>query len=150
MVKGRWSQAFLNRGTTACVLSLSDEMNHPPPGPISAVEFSLRPRFEIPWRRERPPSLVFLLGESHGQRSLTGCSPWGYSPWGCKELDTTEQLTVSSEKCLFLISMVWGGLDLHRSLHQQLLPRGHAQVNSLTLEIGTRGLPFQGHLLRQD
>ena len=28
---------------------------------------------------------VFLLGESHGQRSLAGCSPWG-----CKELDTTE------------------------------------------------------------
>ena len=32
------------------------------------------------------PTLVFLLGESHGQRSLVG-----YSPWGCKELDTTEQ-----------------------------------------------------------
>ena len=30
---------------------------------------------------------VFLLGESHGQRSLVG-----YSPWGHKELDTTEQL----------------------------------------------------------
>ena len=28
---------------------------------------------------------VFLLGESHGQRSLAG-----YSPWGCKELDATE------------------------------------------------------------
>ena len=30
---------------------------------------------------------VFLPGESHGQRSLVG-----YSPWGCKESDTTEQL----------------------------------------------------------
>ena len=29
----------------------------------------------------------FLLGESHGQRSLVG-----YSPWGHKESDTTEQL----------------------------------------------------------
>ena len=28
---------------------------------------------------------VFLAGESHGQRSLVG-----YSPWGCKESDTTE------------------------------------------------------------
>ena len=28
---------------------------------------------------------VFLPGESHGQRSLAG-----YSPWGCKESDTTE------------------------------------------------------------
>ena len=31
---------------------------------------------------------VFLPGEFHGQRSLAG-----YSPWGCKELATTEQLT---------------------------------------------------------
>ena len=30
---------------------------------------------------------VFLPGESHGQRSLAG-----YSPWGHKESDTTEQL----------------------------------------------------------
>jgi len=28
---------------------------------------------------------VFLPGEFHGQRSLAG-----YSPWGCKESDTTE------------------------------------------------------------
>ena len=34
---------------------------------------------------------VFLPGESHGQRSLASYSPWaGYSPWGRKELDTTE------------------------------------------------------------
>ena len=32
-------------------------------------------------------SSVFLPGESHGQRSLVG-----YSPWGRKELDTTEQI----------------------------------------------------------
>ena len=31
---------------------------------------------------------MFLPGESHGQRSLTG-----YDPWGHKESDTTEQLT---------------------------------------------------------
>ena len=29
----------------------------------------------------------FLLGESHGQRSLVGCSPWGH-----RETDTTESL----------------------------------------------------------
>ena len=33
---------------------------------------------------------VFLPGESHGQRNLAG-----YSPWGCKELDTTEQLSMT-------------------------------------------------------
>ena len=33
-------------------------------------------------------SPVFLPGELHGQKSLVG-----YSPWGLKELDTTERLT---------------------------------------------------------
>ena len=40
---------------------------------------------KIPWRRAWQPILVFFPGESHGQRSLAG-----YSPWGRKELDTTE------------------------------------------------------------
>ena len=46
--------------------------------------------------REEQPTLVFLPGEFHGQRSLTG-----YSPWGHKESDTTEQLTLPFwETCL--------------------------------------------------
>ena len=40
---------------------------------------------KIPWRRKWQPTLVFLLGKSCGQRSLVGHSPWGH-----KELDTTE------------------------------------------------------------
>ena len=36
---------------------------------------------------EKQPTPVLLPGESHGQRSLVG-----YSPWGRKELDTTERL----------------------------------------------------------
>ena len=32
---------------------------------------------EIPWRRAWQPTPGFLPGESHGQRSLVGCSPWG-------------------------------------------------------------------------
>ena len=32
---------------------------------------------KIPWRREWWPTPVFLPGESHGQRCLGGCSPWG-------------------------------------------------------------------------
>ena len=43
---------------------------------------------KISRRREWQPTPVFLPGKSHGQRSLA-C----YSPWGCKELDMTEQLT---------------------------------------------------------
>ena len=29
------------------------------------------------WRRKWQPTPVFLPGESHGQRSLEGYSPWG-------------------------------------------------------------------------
>ena len=36
-----------------------------------------------------PPAPVFWPGEFHGQRNLAG-----YSPWGHKELDTTERLTL--------------------------------------------------------
>ena len=39
------------------------------------------------WRRQWHPTPVLLPGESHGQRSLVGCSPWGR--W---ESDTTEWL----------------------------------------------------------
>ena len=38
-------------------------------------------------RRKWQPTPVFLPGESHGQWNLVG-----YSPWGHKESDTTEQL----------------------------------------------------------
>ena len=44
---------------------------------------------KIPWRRACLPTPVFLPGEFHGQTSLTG-----YSPWGPKELDMTEWLTL--------------------------------------------------------
>ena len=49
-----------------------------------------RPGFDpwvrkIPWRRAWQPTPVFLPGESHGQRGLAGCGPWGRT-----ESDTTE------------------------------------------------------------
>ena len=40
---------------------------------------------KIPWRRAWQPAPVFLPGESHGQRSLVGHSPWCH-----KESDTYE------------------------------------------------------------
>ena len=54
-----------------------------------------RPGF-YPWIRKSPlrrkwqPTSVFLPGEFHVQRSLVG-----YSPWGPKQSDVTEQLTLS-------------------------------------------------------
>ena len=45
--------------------------------------------WKILWRREWQSTPVFLPGESHGQRRLEGHSPWGH-----KESDTTEKLTL--------------------------------------------------------
>jgi len=42
----------------------------------------------IPWSRKKQFCSVFLPGKSRGQRSLAG-----HTPWGCKESDTTEQLS---------------------------------------------------------
>ena len=44
---------------------------------------------KIPWRRDWLRSAVFLLGEFYGWRSLAG-----NIPWGLKESDMTEQLTL--------------------------------------------------------
>ena len=33
---------------------------------------------KIPWKRKWQPTPVFLHGESHGPRSLAGCSPWDH------------------------------------------------------------------------
>ena len=44
----------------------------------------------FPWGRKWQPTLVFLPGESHGQRSWAG-----YSPWGHKESDMTEHAHTS-------------------------------------------------------
>ena len=51
-----------------------------------------RHRFD-PWVRmitqRRQPTPVFLPAKSQGQRNLVG-----YSPWGCKESDMNEELTL--------------------------------------------------------
>ena len=83
---------------------------------------------KIPGRKEWQPTPIFLPGESHGQRSLVG-----YSPWGCKESDMTERLIhthththsysiYSYYKILHIFSM-WYNIPLwfihfvHNSLH---------------------------------
>ena len=45
---------------------------------------------KIPWRRKWQPTPLFLPEEFCGQRSLVG-----YSPWGRKESDMTEQLSLT-------------------------------------------------------
>ena len=62
---------------------------------VNYLPIMQRPGFDpwvgkIPWRKEWQPTPVFLPGESHGQRNLAS-----YSPWGHKESDMTEWLTLS-------------------------------------------------------
>ena len=42
---------------------------------------------EVPLEKKMGPNSSILAGKSHGQRSLVG-----YSPWGRKESNSTEQL----------------------------------------------------------
>ena len=57
---------------------------------------------KIPWRSEWLLTPLFLPGEFHGQRSLAD-----YSPWGHKESDMTEQLTLSPPLCLLLLFLLF-------------------------------------------
>jgi len=51
----------------------------------------------IPWSRKWKPTPVFLPEKFCGQRNLAG-----YSPWGCRELDTTKHRAVPKEKVSFI------------------------------------------------
>ena len=64
-------------------------------------KYSGRPAFDpwvgkIPWSRERLPTPVFWTGEFHGL----------YSPWGRKESDTTEQLSLSLKYSSLVVVLV--------------------------------------------
>ena len=62
------------------------------------------------WRRKWQPTPIFLPGESLGKRNLVG-----YSPWGHKESDITEQLSLSLT---------------HTHTHTHTLTHTHTQHNS--------------------
>ena len=57
-----------------------------PSAAYNAGDMSLTWVGKILWRRKWQPTPVFLPGKSQRWRILVG-----YSPWGCKESDTTER-----------------------------------------------------------
>ena len=65
------------------------------------------------WRRKWQPTPVFLPGEPHGQRSLAA-----YSPKGCKESDTIEQLSMKHSH--FFVAFLWFFNEV-KSLHVESL-----------------------------
>ena len=74
-----------------------DKIQHPfltktlPKMGIDGTYFNIvKAIYDKPTGRQWHPTPVLLPGKSHGQRSLVGCSPWGR-----KELGTTEQLTLT-------------------------------------------------------
>ena len=66
---------------------------------------------KIPWRMKWQPTPVFLPGESHGQRSLVGYSPWGHKSWTQPSkypttipvLNTTHTLSTNRQKYLAVL-----------------------------------------------
>ena len=65
-----------------------------PPANAGDIRDGFDPRVrKIPWRRAQPPTPVFWPGESHGQRSLAGYSPWSRKEWGTTERHNTHTHT---------------------------------------------------------
>ena len=91
-VQGTLKSLLQHLSSKASILQCSAFLYIKPPvkNPLASVGDFKRPRLDpwvgkIPWRRKWRPTPVFLPGRFHGKRSLMG-----YSPWVCKELDTTE------------------------------------------------------------
>ena len=105
---------------------------------------------KIPWRRQWLPTPVFLPGEFHVQRSLVS-----YSPWGCKESDMTEWLTLFTPVYLApwgdqkwvryipdlegLILSSWGARQVKRNTDLCDLPEA-----SILVSDPTKHLPYPG------
>ena len=62
--------------------------------------------WEDPLEKKTATDSSILAWKIHGQRSLVG-----YSPWGCKELDTTERHfnVLAGEASQYLSAFTWKG-----------------------------------------
>ena len=91
--------------------------------------FSPRVR-KIPWRRKWHPTPVFLLGESHGQKSLADYSPWDLlrvgHDWASENISCKRVLSIFQFFFLFdyltllrphlllkLPHIIWGYENIH-------------------------------------
>ena len=84
-----------------------------------------------PWRSKLQPTLVFLPGKFHRWRSLGG-----YSPWGHKEWDTTEQLIMSLAshgRCTIFLKTK--AINHQRIIYQSSI-NGHRTLFTITIFFG--------------
>ena len=88
---------------------------------------------KISWRRKWQPIPVFLTGESHGQRSLAGHSPWGHT-----ESDTTWHISSLTPMLCgrWQLSLTWMGRQpRHRDWDLNPTPLPLIYPESLFLQI---------------
>ena len=90
-LKDQWSYFQLGQKAVGSTLSLIGSLDSKE-STCSEGDPGLIPGLGRSTGRGNGYSPQLFPGESHGQRSLVG-----YSPWSHKELDTTEQLTHTSE-----------------------------------------------------
>ena len=80
---------------------------------------------KILWRKAWQPTPVFWPGESHGWRSLAGCSPWDR-----KESDTTEVTAGTYVLCS-------PGIQLLLLMYYVYLQRIYCRVNDPCYQLGS-------------
>ena len=103
---------------------------------------------KIPWRRKWQPTPVLLPGKSHGWRNLVG-----YSPWGCKELDTTEWLNLTCVMVLFCFlflfffpSMgVWTSNDIYNFKGWKISKKGYFATHKSKFKFHSINEVLLGH-----
>ena len=94
------------------------------------------PETRVSPRRKRQPTAVLFPGESHGQRSLAGCSPQG-----CKELDKIEAILYIRWRRLLRVP--WTARRSNQSILKEIIPE--YSLEGLML----MKLQYFGHLMRR-
>ena len=96
---------------------------------------------KIPWRREWQPTPVFLPGEFHGQRNLVG-----YSPWGHKEWDETEQAQLLLCIYMYVFFLLWvliSGILVYNSIFKgspQIMKGSENHAINIHIHWSSKGL----------
>ena len=86
---------FLGRNVMTNLDSILKSRDIILPAKVHLIKAMVFPVVMYEWRRKWQLTPVFLPRESHEQRSLVGCCPWG-----CTKLDTTE---ATSHACMHLL-----------------------------------------------